>query len=90
MSRFFTADTHWGYWVSGPVMTTSTSIGVKMPRYEYVCITPNCNHVVEVLSSVADKPKQMTCDKCGAVMAQFWSSAPGIAFKGSGWTPKGR
>lgn len=58
-----------------------------MPTYEYVCDTADCGGTVTLRVPVKDKPDVVQCPNCGVVMEQNFS-APGISFKGQGWTPK--
>jgi putative FmdB family regulatory protein len=54
-----------------------------MPRYDYRC--PHCEwHGELVLPMDHDKPK---CFYCETELVQILH-APGVAFKGEGWTPK--
>jgi putative FmdB family regulatory protein len=52
-----------------------------MPKYEYVC--KSCGEHLEAVQSFADAPLT-ECPACGGVLRRVFS-APGIAFKGSGF-----
>ncbi len=52
-----------------------------MPKYEYACKA--CGEHVEVVQSFADAPLT-DCPECGGALRKVFS-APGIAFKGSGF-----
>jgi putative FmdB family regulatory protein len=52
-----------------------------MPKYEYAC--RSCSDHIEVVQSFADDPLT-ECPQCGGVLRKVFS-APGIAFKGSGF-----
>lgn len=59
-----------------------------MPRYEYFCSF--CRHSTERQKPVAQRDTAEVCPECGQLMARLITSAPGIAFRGSGWTQKGK
>ncbi len=52
-----------------------------MPKYEYAC--KSCGEHLEVVQSFADAPLT-ECPACGGPLRKVFS-APGIAFKGSGF-----
>jgi putative FmdB family regulatory protein len=52
-----------------------------MPKYEYAC--KSCGERLEVVQSFADAPLT-ECPACGGPLRKVFS-APGIAFKGSGF-----
>ena len=52
-----------------------------MPKYEYAC--KSCGEHIEVVQSFADAPLT-ECPNCGGQLRKVFS-APGIAFKGSGF-----
>ena len=54
-----------------------------MPTYEYKC---DKGHKFEAVQSMKDAPIEI-CIFCDAP-AKKQLSAPGVVFKGGGWTPK--
>jgi putative FmdB family regulatory protein len=57
-----------------------------MPLYRYVC--GFCEKMVEKSRSVAQRHELTVCPSCAYEM-ELKPAAPGIAFKGGGWTSKG-
>ena len=53
-----------------------------MPIYEYRCKA--CDHEVEVLQKMSDKPLRK-CPECGRLQLQRLVSAPSFRLKGAGW-----
>lgn len=61
-----------------------------MAKYDYGC--PRCKYEGEYEHSVNDKPV-LYCPRCSnsnlkRAMKKIFKSAPGVKFKGGGWTPK--
>lgn len=58
-----------------------------MPRYDYLC--SECGAAFEMNKSI-DERHCARCPKCDGFAVKVWAgTAPGIAFKGKGWTKKG-
>ena len=53
-----------------------------MPIYEYQC--DDCNHVLDALQKVSDKPL-VDCPECGKTSLRRLISAPNFRLKGEGW-----
>ena len=53
-----------------------------MPIYEYQC--NECNHVLDALQKVNDKPL-VDCPECGKNSLKRLISAPNFRLKGEGW-----
>ena len=53
-----------------------------MPIYEYQC--DDCNHVLDALQKVNDKPL-VDCPECGKNSLRRLISAPNFRLKGEGW-----
>ena len=53
-----------------------------MPIYEYKC--DECNHVLDALQKVSDKPL-VDCPECGKSSLRRLISAPNFRLKGEGW-----
>ena len=53
-----------------------------MPIYEYQC--DDCNHVLDALQKVNDKPL-VDCPECGKNSLKRLISAPNFRLKGEGW-----
>ena len=53
-----------------------------MPIYEYQC--DDCNHVLDALQKVNDKPL-VDCPECGKKYLRRLISAPNFRLKGEGW-----
>ncbi len=53
-----------------------------MPIYEYQC--DDCNHVLDALQKVNDKPL-VDCPECGKKSLRRLISAPNFRLKGEGW-----
>ena len=53
-----------------------------MPIYEYKC--DECNHVLDALQKVSDKPLA-DCPECGKSSLRRLISAPNFRLKGEGW-----
>ena len=53
-----------------------------MPIYEYQC--DDCNHVLDALQKVNDKPL-VDCPECGKNSLRRLISAPNFRLKGDGW-----
>ena len=53
-----------------------------MPIYEYQC--DDCNHVLDALQKVSDKPF-VDCPECGKTSLRRLISAPNFRLKGEGW-----
>ena len=53
-----------------------------MPIYEYQC--DDCNHVLDALQKVNDKPL-VDCPECGKNTLRRLISAPNFRLKGEGW-----
>ena len=53
-----------------------------MPIYEYQC--DDCNHVLDALQKVNDKPL-VDCPECGKNTLRRLISAPNFRLKGGGW-----
>ncbi len=53
-----------------------------MPIYEYHCKA--CDHEVEALQKISDKPLRK-CPECGRLQLQRLISAPVFRLKGGGW-----
>ena len=53
-----------------------------MPIYEYQC--DDCNHVLDALQKVNDKPL-VVCPECGKKSLRRLISAPNFRLKGEGW-----
>ena len=53
-----------------------------MPIYEYQC--NECNHVLDALQKVNDKPL-VDCPECGKNCLKRLISAPNFRLKGEGW-----
>ena len=53
-----------------------------MPIYEYQC--DDCNHVLDALQKVNDKPL-VDCPECGKKSLRRLISAPNFGLKGEGW-----
>ena len=53
-----------------------------MPIYEYQC--DDCNHVLDALQKVNDKPL-VDCPECGINSLRRLISAPNFRLKGEGW-----
>lgn len=59
-----------------------------MPTYSFTCTSPSCGNTVDRVLTLREFETPQTCS-CGAPMERVWTGqAPGVAFKGSGWTPK--
>ncbi len=56
-----------------------------MPNYDYRC--DKCGCVVTKFNRIDDRGKEFSCT-CGGMLKSTMLIAPGIVFKGSGWTPK--
>ena len=56
-----------------------------MTRYNYEC--EKCGEVVERYFSIGKQHKTVKC-ACGARMAQVILDAPGVVYKGDGWSGK--
>jgi putative FmdB family regulatory protein len=56
-----------------------------MPTYEYEC--PNCGHQFASWRP-PEKRKYAPCNVCGRNANKVIRTAPGVSFKGKGWTPK--
>lgn len=54
------------------------------PFYSYLC--PECAHTFDASAPVRDRHR-IPCEKCFQ-LARLVPAAPGIAFRGSGFTPK--
>lgn len=55
-----------------------------MPAYDYICYP--CNRKVEVVKSMRDYGEPVYCQQCGERLTRFWGKAPGITYRGEGWT----
>jgi putative FmdB family regulatory protein len=55
-----------------------------MPLYDYTC--PN-GHTFEAVFRISEDSSTAKCPECGEA-AEKQAAAPGIKFKGKGWTPK--
>ena len=56
--------------------------------YDYECKNSDCNHKFEIKQSIHDE-KITKCPKCKKeTCKKVILSAPGVSFKGQGWTPK--
>ena len=53
-----------------------------MPIYDYKC--SDCEHEIEVIQKISDKPKTI-CPKCNAKTLKKLISAPSFRLKGGGW-----
>ena len=53
-----------------------------MPIYDYKC--SKCEHEIEIIQKVNDKPKK-TCPKCNKRTLKKQISAPSFRLKGGGW-----
>ena len=53
-----------------------------MPIYEYKW--SHCEHEIEVIQKISDKPKT-TCPKCNTKSLKKLISAPSFRLKGGGW-----
>lgn len=58
-----------------------------MPFYNYKCSDESCQDQHEVQQSIKADPL-VICPKCGRETLRRIISAPGLIFKGEGWTPK--
>lgn len=57
-----------------------------MPTYDYRCAS--CGRQEERVLTLREFDAAQTC-KCGAQMERGWTGqAPGVQFKGRGWTPR--
>jgi putative FmdB family regulatory protein len=61
--------------------TTSGTIQVRMPLYEYKC--QSCGKTFEVIQKFADEPLKIHAE-CGGVLEKLFS-APAFHLKGTGW-----
>ena len=59
--------------------TTATTVGIKMPRYDYKC--NKCGGTQEVERGFGED-HEPTC--CQTSMSRVWSATPAI-FRGGGW-----
>ena len=53
-----------------------------MPIYDYKC--SHCEHEIEVIQKISDKPKTI-CPKCNTKSLKKLISAPSFRLKGGGW-----
>ena len=53
-----------------------------MPIYDYKC--SRCEHEIEVIQKISDKPKTI-CPKCNTKSLKKLISAPSFRLKGGGW-----
>ena len=53
-----------------------------MPIYDYKC--SKCEHEIEVIQKINDKPKEV-CPKCNKKGLKKQVSAPSFRLKGGGW-----
>lgn len=56
-----------------------------MPAYEWIC--RGCGTYLTAKCSYEERDNCRPCDLCGEPLTRVWLTAPGIAFKGAGWTP---
>ena len=56
------------------------------PRYNYLC--RECSHSMEESRSIDERSIKKLCPSCVEGLLELQPSAPGIAFKGMGWTGK--
>ena len=56
-----------------------------MPRYDFTC--QGCGEHIELQLPVGERDSLVVCKKCNCPMLRQ-PSAPGMVFKGVGWTPK--
>ena len=54
-----------------------------MPRYDCICTV--CRMEFEGFALIQDRDR-IACVRCGAPTRRVMKNAPGIAFKGQGWT----
>jgi putative FmdB family regulatory protein len=57
-----------------------------MPAYDFRC--DKCGAVRTEVRKVDDRNDPVPACECGGTFERAYDSAPGIAFKGYGWTPK--
>jgi len=55
-----------------------------MPTYDFKC--DNCSNVEEVRRRFEDRATPAKCSQCGSPMKRLFGKAPGIQFRGEGWT----
>ena len=61
-----------------------------MPNYDFICETESCSTIIEAVVRLADTDnpaKYPICPNCGGPTLKILS-APGISFRGHGWTPR--
>lgn len=55
-----------------------------MPTYDFKC--QKCGQVEEIRRRMSDRATGAHCTKCGGLMKRVFGKAPGIQFRGDGWT----
>ena len=58
--------------------------GAEMPTYDFKC--EGEGHVHEIHRRMDDRGVPVKCPTCGKRMKRIFGKAPGIAFRGDGWT----